>query len=575
MVWQRTFGHADSCETVQACESNRGTTMSDTPVQREYAEHLLEEVKSGRMTRRQLLVRASVIGLSATTMGRLLAACGGSSTPAASASSSAAPKAGGTLKMTMPSPTVALDPTTMYDTGSIAMTQQVAEYLIWVNNDLSLRPVLAESWSPDASAKVWTFKLRQGVKFQDGKPFTADDVVATMNILLNPKTVSAALSAFQGILSQGGVVKVDDHTVAFHLDSPFADFPYFVASTNYDCLILPSTFKPGTWEKTPVGTGPFVLKSYTPKQSATLVKNPNYWNTGKPYLDGVAVQFIDTTQTEALALQNGSSDMMLSTPYEGAQVLFSDANLKVLTTPSTMMRSLAMRVDKAPFTDKRVRQALAYTLDRQAIITNLFANKASLGNDNVFAPLYPLAPKDVPQRTQDIAKAKSLLAAAGMPNGVTMNLNVEGFEEVPHYATLLQGMAKPAGINLKLNQVTVTYWYGSGTNQPWLQAPMGITDWTFRGVPSQYFLPMYTSKGVWNSAQFKNPQFDTLAGQYDSTIDEASRRTYAKQMVELMVDETPYIIGYWISVNRAMKKNVQGVTADPAEFLDLTAAFLA
>ena len=233
-----------------------------------------------------------------------------------------------------------------------------------------------------------------------------------------------------------------------------------------------------------------------------------------------------------------------------------------------------MRVDTAPFTDKQVRQALAYTLDRPAIIKSLFNDKASIGNDNVFAPLFPLSPTDVQQRAQDIAKAKSLLTAAGMPNGVTMNLYVEEFEEVTQYATLLQAMAKQAGITLNLKQVTVTYWYGSGKNQPWLQAPMGITDWTFRGVPSQYFLPMYTTKGVWNSAQYKNRQLDTLAGQYDSTIDVASRKNYAKQMVEIMVDETPYIIGYWISVNRAMKKNVEGVTADPAEFIDLTTAFL-
>ena len=112
-----------------------------------------------------------------------------------------------------------------------------------------------------------------------------------------------------------------------------------------------------------------------------------------------------------------------------------------------------------------------------------------------------------------------------MPNGVTMNLNVEEFEEIPQYATLLQAMAKPAGINLKLNQVTVTYYYGSGKNQPWLQVPMGITDWTFRGVPSQYFLPIYTSKGVWNSAQFKNPASSTRRrASYDSTLDEAKRR---------------------------------------------------
>jgi peptide/nickel transport system substrate-binding protein len=550
--------------------------MEDTSYQQEYADHLLHEVQSGRMTRRQLLVRATVIGLSATAIGRLLAACGGGTTATTSTSPSAsvAAKAGGTLKVTMPSPIVAVDPTTMYDTGSIAIAQQVAEYLVWVNNDLTLRPVLAEKWSPNADGTVWTFNLRQGVTFQDGKPFGADDVVATMDILLNPKTVSAALASFQGILSQGGVQKVDDSTVAFHLDQPFADFPYMVASTNYDCLILPSTYKTGTWQKNPVGTGPFTMTKYVAKQSATFVKNPTYWQSGRPYLDGVDVTFTEETQAQALALQSGSVDVMLVTPVQGSQALFGDPNLKVLTTPSTQSRFLHMRVDKAPFTDKRVRQALAWTIDRPALVAALFNGKAQVGNDNVFCPLYPLAPKDIPQRNQDIAKAKQLLSEAGMPNGVTMNLTVEEYEEVPQYAQLLQQMAAKAGIKLNLNQVTVTYYYGSGKNQPWLEVPMGITDWTFRGVPEQYFLPACTSNGVWNSAHFKDPAFDTAAKNYDSTIDEAKRRQYAKEAASILTDQTPYIISYWISVNRAMKKNVQGLTADPAEFLDLTTTFL-
>jgi peptide/nickel transport system substrate-binding protein len=547
---------------------------NDTPFQHEYADHLLHEVLAGHMTRRQLIVRASVVGLSATLVGQVLAACGSSTTGSSSASPSSAPKSGGTLKITMPSPTVAVDPTTMYDTGSIAIAQQVAEYLIWVNNDLSLRPVLAKSWSPNSTATVWTFNLQKGVTFQDGKAFGADDVVATMNILLNPKTVSAALASFQGILSQGGVKKIDDATVAFHLDQPFADFPYFVASTNYDCLIMPSTFKQGTWQKNPVGTGPFMMTKFTPKQGATFVKNPKYWQTGKPYLDGVAVTFIDETQAEALALQAGSSDAMLTTPVQGAQALFTDPNVKVLTTPSTQSRFLHMRVDTAPFTNKAVRQALAYTIDRPALVNALFKGKATVGNDNVFSPLYPLSPKTIPQRTQDIAKAKQLLATAGFANGLTMNLTVEEFEEVPQYATLLQAMAKQAGINLKLNQVTVTYYYGSGNNQPWLKVPMGITDWTFRGVPSQYFLPAFTSNGVWNSSHFKNAAFDAAAKSYDTTLDETKRRQYATQAASILTDETPTIISYWISTNRAMKTNVNGLTSDPAEFLDLTTTYL-
>ena len=351
-----------------------------------------------------------MVGLSATAVGRILAACGeDEGTGTASPSATVAPKPGGTLKVGMVSPIVALDPTTMYDTGSIALTQQVAEYLIWVNNDLTLRPVLAESWEPDATAKNWTFKMRQGVTFQHGKPFGADDVVATMNILLDPDTVSAALSSFQGILSEGGVEKVDDATVVFHLDQAFADFPYLVASTNYDCLILPSDYQPGTWQKNPVGTGPFMLTAYTPKQSATLKKNPDYWQQGLPYLDGVEVVFNEETQAQGLAVQSGTIDMMLATPVQGSQALFSDPNVTVLTTPSTMHRNMHMRVDMKPYDDKRVRQALAWTLDRPAIVQALLEGKGEVANDNVFFPLYPLAPQDLPQRDKDIDKAKQLL----------------------------------------------------------------------------------------------------------------------------------------------------------------------
>ncbi len=369
--------------------------------------------------------------------------------------------------------------------------------------------------------------------------------------------MSAAAASFDGILSQGGVVKVDDSTVEFHLDAPNADFPYLVASTNYDCLILPSTYKMGTWQKTPVGTGPYMLTDYTAKQSATFKKNPKYWQSGLPYLDGVRSHFNEQTQAQGLALQAGSVDMMLYTPVQGSQALFTDPNVKVIATPSTMHRELAMRVDTAPFTDKRVRQALAYTLDRPALIQALFNGKAEVADDNIFFKQYPLSPQDLPPRTQDIAKAKALLTAAGMPNGVNATLFVEEYEEIQQYATLLQAMAKPAGINLKLNQVTVTYWYGSGANQPWLQAPMGITDWTFRGVPDQYFAA-FTTNGVWNSSKFSDPAFDAAVKGYLTTVDETQRRAYARTGATILMDATPAIIPYTISVNRAMRPERPG-----------------
>jgi len=555
-------------------DNERGTSMADSSFQREYGHHLVEEVLNGRLTRRELIVRASVMGLSATAIGSLLAACGSSGTTATtSPSASAVPaKTGGTLRVTLVPPAAALDPVTMYDAGAIATVQQVCEYLAWVENDLTLRPVLATSWSSDSTGKVWTFKLRPGVTFNDGSPFTADDVVATFERLVNPKSGSSALSNFAGILSPGGTVKVDDTTVEFHLDRAFVDFPYLVASTNYNAVILPKNYS-GNFQKNPVGTGPFMMTSYTPKQGATFKKNPTYWQKGLPYLDGVQFQFSPEDQAQILALQGGSVDMMLSTPYQGSQALFSNSNITILSTPSTQFREVAMRVDKAPFTDKRVRQAIAYCLDRPALLKALFNGKGELGNDEIFAPLFPNAPV-LPQRAQDYAKAKALLAAAGHASGLTITMTVEEYLEVPQYATLFQAMCKGGGINAKISLQSQAQYYGSGTNQPWLQVPMGFTDWAARAIPSQFFLPMLTSKGVWNSSHWKNPEFDKLALQYDATLDVATRKQIATRMATIEQDETPCIIAYWIDALRATTTKVHGVEANGSEFLDLTRAFL-
>ena len=548
--------------------------MNENEIQRELGQHLVEQVVNGKMTRRELLVRGSVLGLSLTSLGSLLAACGGSTAASSSpsAAASVAPKAGGTLRVAMVPPTAGLDPVVMYDAGAIATVQQVCEYLIWVENDLSLRPVLAESWSPDASAKTWTFKLRQNVTFSNGQPFTADDVVATFKRLTDPKSGSAALSNFQGILSSAGIRKVDASTVEFGLERAFVDFPYLVSSTNYDAVILPSNYA-GDFQKNPVGTGPFVMTSFTAQQNAKFKKNPSYWQKGLPYLDGLAFTYAND-QAQTLDLQSGSQDLQLSTPYQGSQALLSDPAIKIASTPSTQMREVQMRVDKAPFDKKEFRQAIAYSLDRPALLNGLFAGKGTLGNDNVFSPLYPIG-VSIPQRAQDYAKAKQLLTTAGLPSGTTVTLVAEQYLEIPQYATLIQSMCKPAGINVKIEIQSQTQYYGKDQSAPWLTVPFGITDWAGRAVPSQFFLPMLTSNGVYNSSHWKNPQFDSLAKQYDATIDVASRRQIGVQMATLETDETPVILAYWIETLRAMSNKVHNVKADGSEFLDLTTAFIA
>jgi peptide/nickel transport system substrate-binding protein len=550
---------------------------------RDFEYHLVEEVRAGRMTRRQLVTRASVMGLSVPAVSALLAACGSSSSSPSSGSSAAAGavKRGGTGRFGITKPAQDVDPITMFNTGAIMTSQVAGEYLVFPRVDYSLEGRLATKWEPGSSPDTWTFTLRPNVKWHDGKPFTADDVIATFDKLTDPKVGSAALSAFSGVLSAGNVEKVDAQTVTFHLDRPFVDFPYLVSSFNYNSIILPKNYEIGQFTKGGVGTGPFILKSYSPGAGGGVkyVKNPNYWDPSLPYMDAVEIKYYDDTPPIVLALQGGAIDVFPQTPFQGSQALFSDSNITVLQSESSEYRYVHMRVDQEPFTDKRVRQAVAYCLDRPGLVQGLFGGRAQLGNDHPFAPVYPSSPQpgDIPQRAQDYDKAKSLLAAAGQSN-LSITLETEQFLEIPQYAQFIQQQCKPAGINIKLQIEDQGTYYGSGKDQPWLQSTFGITDWGARGTASQTIGPAYlcrsvpkpdlSNSGAWNESHWCNEQYDKLVEQFDAELDQQKRHDIAVQAAKLQIEETPNVIGYWIKEQRTTRKNVHGLAAGPTFHLD-------
>jgi peptide/nickel transport system substrate-binding protein len=189
------------------------------------------------------------------------------------------------------------------------MLGQTGEYLILSGQTLNLKPVLATSWTSNSKADVWTYKIRQGVKFHNGQPMTADDVVYTYQLQTNPKGGSAALSAFAGVLLPAGVVKVDDFTVAFHLEAPNGNFPYLTSSDNYNMIILPKGYDPTKWESTFIGTGPFKLGSYTPKSGATFTRNESYWGT-KALPSQTQFTFYATQPPSVVAMTGGTIDVL-------------------------------------------------------------------------------------------------------------------------------------------------------------------------------------------------------------------------------------------------------------------------
>jgi len=408
----------------------------------ELENHYIDELVSGRLNRRDFLRRGSMIGMSAPLLGAILAACGSSSkstsSSAAGSSTSSAPATkGGTLRIGAVAPAAAINPLTISDAGGLLMLNQTGEFLIFDSNlKLELQPMLALSWSPNTDGSVWTFKLRPGVKFHNGAAMTADDVVYTFQQLSDPKNASNALSAFTGVLSPSGVKAVDPMTVQFTLEAPNGNFPYLVSSDNYNAIIVPKGTNFGSWQSTFIGTGAFILSKYTQGVGASFTPNPNYWGT-KPLLDSTTFNFYTSQAPMILALQGNSVDVIAQFTPSGAAAILNSPSYKIISLKSANHRELSMRNDIAPFTDARVRQAVAYTLDRVGAVAALLSGKGTVANDYPFGPRFPSTDTSVPQRTQNIAMAKQLLSAAGHPNGFSTTLKTEVYQEIPELAQVI------------------------------------------------------------------------------------------------------------------------------------------
>jgi peptide/nickel transport system substrate-binding protein len=530
----------------------------------------VDEHLDGFLSRRDFLRYASVLGLTTVTAASALGL------PGTARAATATPKPGGTIRVGLDQPTGAIDPVTQADPPGIGVLSQVGEYLLADDSEKGLHPALAVSWQSDTTARVWTFKLRQGVKFHDGRTLTSKDVVATFNRLIDPASGSAALSAYKGLLSKGAVKAIDDYSVAFTLDMPNGNFPFYVSSDVVNAVILPADYA-GNFEKTFPGTGPFKLESYRPKRGASFVRNPDYWGE-KALPDRVEITFYDDPQAQLIGLRAGELDV-IPIPGNGpaVQAIANNPAFRILSIRTSNYDELHFRTDQTPFKDKRVRQALALTIDREAIVKGFLKGRAEVGNDSPFAPVFPSTDPSVPQRAQNIAEAKRLLAAAGVPNGFAITLTTERAYEIPNYAVLVQNFAKQAGIDITLNVLPQDNYYGTATfgNSNWLDSTLGIADYGHRGTPDIFLNATLKSAGTWNAAHFNNPSYDTLVKQYSAALDLKSQRLAANKIQTLLLDETPVVIAFFQHYARVTSAKVQGVRFTANSLLLLDRATLA
>ncbi|GAA4266028.1 ABC transporter substrate-binding protein [Frondihabitans peucedani] len=422
------------------------------------------------------------------------------------------------------------------------------EKLVRVGTDYKPHADLAMSWKASADGLSWDFAIRDGVKFNTGSTMTADDVVATIDRVIAPNSVSAGAGAFAGILKS---VKVGaPGHVVFTLDKPFSDFPYLLAGSNTQ--ILPADYKTGTWQAHPVGTGPFVITNFAAGQSITFKKNPTYWNKGAIHLAGVKVNEYKDQQARVLGFQSGQEDALIGETIPASFTSALDPSKYVVRTqPEAGFSAFVLRVDEKPFNDKKVRQALAWALDRKAIKNVVYGGNADLGNDTVYGPTDPVRPNVLKQRDASPDKVSSLLGSKKVAFTITTSSTDE-----TQALQIQQQLKKYKNFSVKVNVLTADQYFAAGANSPWLSAQATITYWSSRPSPSQYNDFLYRTGAIWNASHYSNAKLDTLSSAYDSATTSTERQKLVNQIAKIEWDDAPVIITAFGHRREFLDKNV-------------------
>jgi len=319
-----------------------------------------------------------------------------------------------------------------------------------------------------------------------------------------------------------------------------------------------------TLDKVPAGTGAWKLVTYNQQTGATFERNPDWWGGTTP-LDGLEFIFFDATGPMVTAYQGQQVDAIVQFDILSGKNLLDDPNFNSIVAPAALHRQIWMRTDTGQFADKRVRQALAYTFNRPELISTLFQGKAQLGNDHPVWEGYPYFDPSVPQRTQDIAKAKSLLAEAGVSN-LTATLHAGQLLEIPDLATLLKSQAAPAGITLNVAVESLDTFYGA----QWCPAKpadppcsgaaeLGIVDYGHRGTPDVYLNAALKTKGVWNASQYSSAAFDQAFTGFQSAVGVDAQKAACNKIETILLEDTPIGLPYFYNYFGGSSKGFNGV----------------
>jgi peptide/nickel transport system substrate-binding protein len=473
----------------------------------------------------------------------------------------AAAQGGGTLRVAVNAPPGTLDPALQSDDSEIALNRAIYDYLIEVLPDSTIGPNLASEWSVSDDGLVYTFKLVEGVTFHDGSAFTAADVAWTFERL------KAQSSQALNLLGDFSVTTPDDLTVQFTLTTPNADFLYGVGARQ--AVILQAN------QDTPNvigddgslaefnGTGPFKLVSYDPGSRAVLTRNETYWKEGAPLLDGLEFVYMDDQQAQVDALQSGQVDFVFRIPQTIVAGLEGNDAVTVLSQASDIHAVIRVRADAGALgEDVRVRQALKYATDRDALNDLVAQGNGLVGNNDPIAPVFGDYYDDsIATQAYDPAMACQLLEEAGKsPLEFTLYYPQDTLDFNDLAPALEQQWNSTGCITVTLQNLPAGQYYDDSYENNWLAAQVAITNWSAQPSPQSELAQAFTTEGAYNESHYSNAQVDELIAQASQTADVAARKAIYSQIAAIFAEEGPVIIPYFQPLYGATSAGVTGLT---------------
>jgi len=421
----------------------------------------------------------------------------------------------------------------------------IYEPLVELNSKFEPVPVLAERWEGSADAKTWTFHLRHGVKFHDGKELDAEDVVYSFKRLLD-RTSGSAATATLAFLDPNGISAVDRYTVRFVSKAAVAELPVMIR--NKYTVIVPAGSKREELRRKGIGTGPFLQESF--KLGAPhneLKRNPNYWRAGLPKADCIRIAQVPDATARIAALNSGEGDIIPYVDNVTLAAVKGNSKVKVVRADGGTYWALSMWVDAPPYSDVRVRTAMKLVVDRKAMVDLLLLGDGIEGNDSPMPPNSPWTfSADIPK--QDIARAKSLLAQAGHPNGITVDFNIT--ERIAHvaFAQAYAAMAAPAGIKVNIIK-NPSQAYGADIVP---KVPFKLITWAAR-APQDALSVDYRKGAAINGTHWFRDDYDALLDQAAAELDFGKRKALYQKAQKMLAEEGGIIVPFFEPMATAMR----------------------